>query len=66
MSLSKTPYPLLNTRSTQEEPCRHDRKKLTGMYRIKSNVHLAQLQRNRAGECLHKSLASVFRGTDLV
>ena len=33
-------------------------KMLTGTYIIKSNVPLAQLQRNRAGECLHKSLAA--------
>ena len=33
-------------------------KMLTGTYRINSNVPLAQLQRNRAGECLHNSLAA--------
>ena len=55
MSLSKTLYPLLNTGSTQED--RHE-KMLTATYRIKSNVPLAQLQQNHAGECLNKSLAT--------
>ena len=58
MPLSKTLYPLLNTGSTQKAPSRHDCKMLTGTYRIKPNVPLAQLQRNRPGECLHKSLAA--------
>ena len=33
-------------------------KMLTGTYRIKSNVPLAQLQRNRAGEFVHISLVA--------
>ena len=35
-----------------------EKKMSTGTYRIKLNGPLAQLQRNRAGECLHKSLAA--------
>ena len=48
----------INTGSTEEDASRHDWKMLSGMYIIKSNVPLAQLQRNLAGECLHKSLAA--------
>ena len=38
---------------------------LTGTYRIKSNVPLAQLQRNRAGEFLHISLAAAQESLSL-
>ena len=56
MSLSKTLYHLL--KMVQPRKTRPDmtEKMSTGTYRIKLNGPLAQLQRNRAGECSHKSL----------